>query len=94
MMMAREFRYKCSQTQPMFAVLNIITGWDMVKAIFGLKEIEKVRVAQQNEGWTKVTTAKDWEKAKGQVDEQPSPKKNGGFPYRLVMEIEGREDGQ
>ena len=55
--------------------------------------MEKVRVAWQNEGWTKVTTVEDWEKVKSQVVEQPSLEENGGFPRRLVMEIEGRQGG-
>ena len=61
----------------------------MFRATFGLKKMEKVRVAWQNEGWTKVTTAEDWEKVKGHVVEKPSPEENGEFPRRLVMEIEG-----
>ena len=93
MTVAKEFRCECSQTQPTFAVLNTVTGWATFRAIFGLREMEKVRVAWQNEGWTKVTTAEDWEKVKGQVVEQPSPEENGGFPRRLVMEIEGRQGG-
>ena len=93
MTVAKEFRYECSQTQPTFAVLNTVTGWATFRATFGLREMEKVRVAWQNEGWTKVTTAEDWEKVKGQVVEQPSPEENGGFPRRLVMEIEGRQGG-
>ena len=74
--------------EPTFAVFNIVTGWAMFRATFGLKEVKKVRVAWQNKGWTKVTTAEDWEKVKGQVVEQSNPEENGGFPRRLVMEIE------
>ena len=44
-------------------------GWATFKAIFGLKEMENVRVAWQNESWTKVITAEDGEKVKGQVVE-------------------------
>ena len=62
---AKKFRYECSQTQPTFAVFNTITGWATFRATFGLREVEKVRVAWQNKGWTKVTTAEDWEKVKG-----------------------------
>ena len=87
--MAKKFRCECSQTQPTFAVLNTVTGWATFRATFGLREMEKVRVAWQNEGWTKVTTAEDWEKVKGQVVKQPSPEENGEFPRHLVMEIEG-----
>ena len=65
----------------------------MFRAIFGLKEKEKVCIAWQNEGETKVTTAEDWEKVKGQVIEQPNPEKNGGFPHYLVIEIEERQGG-
>ena len=90
---AKEFRYECSQTQPTFAVFNTVTGWATFRATFGLREVEKVRVAWQNKGWTKVTTAEDWEKVKGQVVEQPSPEENGGFPRRLVIEIEERQGG-
>ena len=43
----------------MFAVLNTVMGWAMFRATFGLREMEKVRVAWQNEGWTKVTTVED-----------------------------------
>ena len=50
--------------------------------------MEKVCVAWQNEGWTKVTTAKVWKKVKSQVVKLPSSKKNGGFPRYLVIEIE------
>ena len=64
-MVAKKFRCECSQTQPTFAMFNTVTGWATLKATFGLKKMEKVRVAQQNEGWTKVTTAEDWEKVKG-----------------------------
>lgn len=45
----------------------------MFRATFSLREIEKVCVAWQNEGWTKVTTTEDWEKIKDQVIKQPSP---------------------
>ena len=93
MTVAKEFRCKCYQTQLTFAVLNTVMGWVMFRATFGLREMEKVRVAWQNESWTKVTTAEDWEKVKGQVVKQPSPEENGGFLRRLVMEIEGRQGG-
>ena len=93
MTVAKEFKCECSQTQPTFAVLNSVTGWAMFRVTFGLREIEKVRVTWQNKGWTKVTTAEDWEKVKGQVVKQPSPEKNRGFLRRLVMEIEGRQGG-
>ena len=43
--LVKEFKYKYSQTQSMFAVLNIVTGWALFKAIFSLKKMEKVRVA-------------------------------------------------
>ena len=49
-MVTKEFRCKCSLTQPTFAVLNTITGWAMFRVTFGLKEMEKVRIAWQNEG--------------------------------------------
>ena len=55
--------------------------------------MEKVRVAWQNEGWTKVTTAEDWEKAKGQVVKQRSPEENRRFLRHLVIEIERRQGG-
>ena len=42
---AKEFRCECSQTQPMFAVFNTVMGWAMFRATFGLREVEKVRVA-------------------------------------------------
>ena len=87
---AKEFRYECFQTQPMFAVFNTIMGWAIFRATFGFREVEKVRVAWQNKGWTKVTTAGDWEKVKGRVVKQLSPEENGGFPRRLVMKIEER----
>ena len=60
----------------------------MFRATFGLREVEKVRVAWQNKGWTKVTTAEDWEKVKGQVVEKPSLEENSSFPCCLVMKIE------
>ena len=53
--------------------------------------MEKVRVAWQNEGWTKITTAKDWEKIKGQVVEKPSSEENREFLRRLLIELEGRQ---
>ena len=93
MTVAKEFRCECSQTQPTFAVLNTVTGWATFRAAFGLREMEKVRVAWQNEGWTKVTTVEDWEKIKGQVVEQPSLEENGRFLHRLVIETEGRQGG-
>ena len=86
--MAKEFKCECSQMQPTFAILNTAMGWATFKATFSLKEMEKVHVAWQNEGWTKVTTAEDWEKVKGQVVEQPNLEENRGFSRRLVMEIE------
>ena len=89
----KEFRYECSQTQPTFAVFNTVTGWATFRAKFGLREVEKVCVAWQNKGWTKVTTVEDWENVKGQVVEQPSPEENSGFPHCLVMEIEERQGG-
>ena len=89
---AKEFKDEYSQTQLTFAVFNTITGWATFKAIFGLKEEEKVRVTWQNKGWTKVTTAEDWKKVKGQVVDQPSPEENSGFPRCLVIEIEERQD--
>ena len=46
----------------------------MFKAIFGLKKMEKVCVTWQNKGWTKVTTAEDWEKVKSQIVQQLSSK--------------------
>ena len=58
-MMAKEFRCKCFQTQPTFTVLNTVTGWATIRAIFGLREIEKVCIAWQNKGWIKVTIAED-----------------------------------
>ena len=88
---AKKFRCECSQTQLTFAVFNTVTGWATFRATFGLKELDKVCVAWQNKGWTKVITAEDWEKVKGQVVEQPSPEENGGFPRCLVMEIEKRQ---
>ena len=39
----------------------------MFRATFGLRKIEKVYVAWQNKGWTKVITAGDEEKVKDQV---------------------------
>ena len=77
--------------QPTFAVLNTVTGWATFRATFGLREMEKVHVAWQNEGWTKVTTTDDWEKIKGQVVKQPSPKENREFLQCLVIEIERRQ---
>ena len=62
-------------------------------ATFSLREVEKVRVAWQNKGWTKITTAEDWEKVKGQLVKQASLEENGVFPHRLVMEIEERQGG-
>ena len=72
MTLAKEFRYECSQTQLTFAVFNTITGWATFRATFSLKKVEKVCVAWQNKGWTKVITANDWKKVKGQVVKQPS----------------------
>ena len=69
LMVAKEFRYKCSKTQSTFAVLNTVMRWTMFRVIFGSKKMEKVCVDWQNEGWTKVTTIKDWEKVKNQVVE-------------------------
>ena len=69
MTVAKEFRCECSPTQLTFAVLNTVTEWATFMATFGLREKEKVRVAWQNEDWTKVTTMEDWEKVKGQVVE-------------------------
>ena len=77
--------------QPMFAVFNTVTGWATFRATFGLREVEKVRVAWQNKGWTKLKTAEGSEKIKGQVVKQPSLEENGGFSRRLVMEIEKRQ---
>ena len=91
--MAKEFKCECSQTQPTFAVLNTVMGWATFRAIFGLKEMEKVRVVWQNKDWTEVTTTEDWKKVKGQVVKQFSPKENGGFSRNLVIEIEGQQDG-
>ena len=88
MTVAKEFGCKCSQTQLMFVFFNTGMGWTTFTATFGFKEIEKVCIAWQNEGWTKVTTAKNWEKVKGQVIKQPSPEENEGFSCCLVMEIE------
>ena len=51
--------------------------------------MEKVCVAWQNQGWTKVTIVEDWEKVKDQVIEKPSFEKNRRFPRYLVIEIEG-----
>ena len=65
----------------------------MFRATFSLKEIEKVRVALQNEGWTKVIIAEDWKKVKGQVVKQLSPEENRDFAYYLVMDIEKRQGG-
>ena len=90
---AKKFRCEYSQTQPTFAVLNTVIGWAMFRATFGLKEMVKVCIAWQNKGWTKVTTAENWEKVKGQVVEQPNSEENGGFSRRLVIEIEGQWAG-
>lgn len=65
----------------------------MFKAIFGLKEIEKVRVAQQNESWIKVTITKDWKKIKSQMVGQPSLEENWGFSCCLEIKIEKRQGG-
>ena len=93
MTVTKEFRCEFSQTQPTFAVFNRVMGWATFRATFGLREVEKVCVAWQNKGWTKVTTAEDSEKVKGQVVKQSSPEKNGGFSRCLMMEIEEREGG-
>ena len=91
--MAKKVRCKCSQTQLTFAVLHIVTGWATFRATFGLKKIKKVRIAWQNESWTKVIIAKDWEKVKGQVVKQPSLEKNREFLHCLVIEIGGQQGG-
>ena len=65
----------------------------MFRVTFGLKEMKKVRVAWQNKGQTKVTTAKDQKKVKGQMVEQSSPEENRRFSRHLMMEIEERQDG-
>ena len=89
---AKEFRCEYSQMQPTFTIFNTVMGWATFKTIFGLREMEKVLIAWQNKGWTKVTTAEDWKKVKGQVVKQSSPKENGGFSCRLEIEIEERQD--
>ncbi len=88
-----EFRCECSQTQPGVAMLTTATKWATFRAIFEINKYEKIRVAWQNKGWTKVETTEDWYKISEQVIEQPSPEDNGNFPRRLVMEIRGRMGG-
>ena len=44
-MVAKEFRYECSQTQPTFAVFNTVTGWATFRVTFSLREVEKVYIA-------------------------------------------------
>ena len=41
---AKKFRYECSQTQLTFVILNTVTGRSTFRAIFDLREMEKVRV--------------------------------------------------
>ncbi len=88
-----EFRCECSQTQPGVAMLTTATKWVTFRAIFGIDKHEKIRVAWQNKGWTKVETTEDWDKIREQVIEQASLEDNGNFPRRLVMEIRGRMGG-
>lgn len=46
--MAKEFSCEYSQTQPTFAICNIVIRWATFKTIFVLKEIKTVHVALQN----------------------------------------------
>lgn len=45
LMLAKEFRCECSQTQLTFAVFNTVMGWAMFRATFGLREVEKAHGA-------------------------------------------------
>ncbi len=89
----KEFRCECSQTQPRVAMLTTATKWAMFRAIFGSDKHEKIRVAWQNKGWTKVETTKDWDKIREQVVEQLSPEDNRNFSWRLVIKIRRRMEG-
>lgn len=92
MTVTKKFRCECSQIKLTFAVFNIITRWVLFRVTFGLYKMKKVFVAWHNKGWTKVRTAEDWKKIKGQVIKQPSPEKNGGFLHHLVIKIEEEQD--
>ena len=41
LIIAKEFRYECSQMQSTLTVFNTVLGWAMFRATFGSKKIEK-----------------------------------------------------
>ncbi len=65
----------------------------MFWAIFEIDKHEKICIAWQNKGWTKVEITENWDKIREQVVEQPSPADNGNFPQHLAMKIRGRMGG-
>lgn len=60
----------------------------MLRVTFRLKKMEKICVAWQNKGKTKVIIAENWEKNKGQVIKLLNPDKNRRFKLCLMIKIE------
>lgn len=85
-----EFKYECTQSIPIFAILSTTTEWAVFRAIFQLRYNKRtIGVPQRDEGWATVETVRDWDdKVKGQVAGQSSQENNGTFLRRLVVQIQ------